>query len=396
MDFSGSGSRVINENGKTNLAQQASSSKNRVLTSSRMTTGKDDQVHFSNEEEALSQMKAFRLENENDWLAYTYSNDRSNEIVFLGTGSRGVTELNEQLKDDNVVYALVRKIDQIDDSKTLKIAFIFWVGENINRMLRARLGTHKGAINSFFSPYHVDLNPTQHNEITDEMVMDSIRTASGSKVHVLDETQIVSPSKIVPKNTNPSTSSSFVNSSNEKQSTTVIGNRGISTSNRRSVNFGKSVSTDTIELNFENEDEIRKALADVHSDSNDNNWVIITYNAPTKSKTLKLAGIGSGGFDEFVTHLNDNEVGYGLVRLIEVVDQSSTIKFVFVNWVGDGINRMQRAMLATHKGFITNLFSPYHVAHDCNRKDEISEDILISKVKKAAGTADYVLKLNPN
>ena len=82
----------------------------------------------------------------------------------------------------------------------------------------------------------------------------------------------------------------------------------------------------------------------------------MTYDAP-KSKTLTLVGTGSGGVAELKQHLKDDIVGYALVRLIEVVDQSETVKFCFVNWVGKNINRMQRANLGTHKGFVTELFS---------------------------------------
>jgi hypothetical protein len=45
-----------------------------------------------------------------------------------------------------VGYGLVRLVERFDDSDTVKFVYIRWVGENIHRMLRARLGTHSGAI----------------------------------------------------------------------------------------------------------------------------------------------------------------------------------------------------------------------------------------------------------
>ena len=404
MDFSGSGSRVLGETGEKNLTKQAASSastssapRGRIVAGA----GKSDQVSFADEEAVKKQMKEFRVQNGNDWMAFTYANLGSNEVSLLGTGSGGVAELATHLKDDNVVYALVRKIDKIDESETVKIAFIFWTGENVNRMLKARLGTHKGVVNSFFSPFHVDLNCTQLNEISDDIVMDLIRSASGSKVHVLDEAraaQIAAP-KPAAQSAAASTSTAASSSSHSHltpSGTAAIGGRTTTSAaaNRRSMNFGRSApgsSSDTIELNFEDEEAARAVLADVRSDATPTNWAILTYNAPSKSKTLKVLGSGSGGFDEFLAALQDDLVCYGLVRLTEVVDQSATIKFVWVNWVGDNINRMQRALLATHKGFVSKLFSPYHVDHECNKKDEISEAIIMGKIKKAAGTANFVL-----
>lgn len=403
MDFSGSGSRVLSETGETNLTKQAASStstssapRGRIVAGA----GKSDQVSFAEEDACRKQMQEFRAGNGNDWLAFTYHDVTSNEVGFLGSGSGGVAELSSHLKDDNVVYALVRKIDKIDDSNTVKIAFIFWTGESVNRMLKARLGTHKGFVNSFFAPYHVDLNCTQHSEISDDIVLDLIRAASGSKIHVLDAEQAAQ--RTAPKSSSSSATTSAAPSTSSSSTTVApsgvaaIGGRTTASNaaNRRSTNFGKSApgsTSETIELAFEDEDAARAALAEVRSDTSPTNWAILTYNAPSKSKTLKLHGTGSGGFDEFLGALQDDLVCYGLVRLTEVVDQSTTIKFVFVNWVGDNINRMQRALLATHKGFITKFFSPFHVDHECNRKDEISEAIIMAKIKKAAGTANFVL-----
>ncbi len=52
-------------------------------------------------------------------------------------------------------------------------------------MLRARLGTHSGAVKALFSPYHVDLHPTNLSEISPTIVSDKIRQAMGTAKHVL-------------------------------------------------------------------------------------------------------------------------------------------------------------------------------------------------------------------
>jgi hypothetical protein len=55
--------------------------------------------------------------------------------------------------------------------------------------------------------------------------------------------------------------------------------------------------------------------------------------------------------------LKDENVGYGLLRFTEKIDESQTVKFCFVNWVGEKINRMQRAVLGTHSGAVKELFA---------------------------------------
>jgi hypothetical protein len=55
------------------------------------------------------------------------------------------------VQDEIVAYGLLRRTNQFDESLTVKFVFVYWVGEKIDRMHRARLGTHKGAIEEFFA-----------------------------------------------------------------------------------------------------------------------------------------------------------------------------------------------------------------------------------------------------
>ena len=50
------------------------------------------------------------------------------------------------------------------------------------------------------------------------------------------------------------------------------------------------------------------------------------------------------------THFKDNVVMYGLIRVTERIDDTEAVKFCFVDWRGENINRMQRANLGIHSG----------------------------------------------
>jgi hypothetical protein len=50
-----------------------------------------------------------------------------------------------------VAYGLVKKIERIDESNTLRFCFVYWLGEHVPRMQRARISTHRGAILDFFA-----------------------------------------------------------------------------------------------------------------------------------------------------------------------------------------------------------------------------------------------------
>lgn len=370
MDTSGSGSRVLSDTGRTHLSQQAQTTNVREQ-SRRNTTTKDDQLVFDSDKDLL---KTFRSDNEKNWILYGYEEGSTTKINYIGGGSGNVTELLSHLNDNNVFYGLVKKIDRIDESDTIKFCFVQFTGDNINRMLRARLGTHSGAVKSFFAPYHVDLSATDMNEISDEIIESLIKKNSGTQSSVLADDKVIPSEKIV---------------ATKKVSNT--NNVSTNSTRRTSVILSKPVNSDTIELDFENENDVRQALTSVRTSEGGINWALVTYNAPSKSKTLKLVGTGTGGIEEFIEKLDDSAVGYGLVRFIEQIDQSETVKFCFVNWVGDNIHRMQRAVLSTHRGFVNNLFQPFHVDLECTNKNEISRDIIMAKIKKASGTANFVL-----
>lgn len=93
--------------------------------------------------------------------------------------------MKQHLKDDVVMYGLIRMVEMIDSTEAIKFCFVDWRGDNINRMQRANLGIHSGAVQQLFHPYHVDIQPTNLSEITEEIIMQKIKNASGTAVHVL-------------------------------------------------------------------------------------------------------------------------------------------------------------------------------------------------------------------
>lgn len=101
----------------------------------------------------------------------TYADPNSPNLVKLGSGTGGASELEAILRDDIVVYALIRKIEIIDQTEAVKFCYVRWLGENIPRMQRAKLGASSAAIQQLFSPYHVSLDSPDRNEVTDANIM---------------------------------------------------------------------------------------------------------------------------------------------------------------------------------------------------------------------------------
>jgi len=140
-------------------------------------------VKFTDREAILLDIKSVR-DGTNDWCLVGYEGKKGNTLVSLGKGTGGVSELVENLADDFTAYGLVRKVDKIDESLTVKFAFIAWLGESTDRMHRARLGTHTGAVKDLFAPYHVDLNCNHKEELSDDIILRKIQENSGTRSKV--------------------------------------------------------------------------------------------------------------------------------------------------------------------------------------------------------------------
>lgn len=106
-----------------------------------------------------------------NWVLATYEDPNAPKIVLLAKGSGGIPEMRGHLNPQNVAYGLVRKNEKIDDSIAVKFAYIRWVGDKIPVMQKAKLGTHAGDVNAFFSPTHTSLDAPDLDEINDENIM---------------------------------------------------------------------------------------------------------------------------------------------------------------------------------------------------------------------------------
>jgi len=282
-----------------------------------------------------------------DWVLFKYEGPKSQTIVVAGSGSGGLNELASNLSSEIVGYGLVRKTDRIDESETVKFAFILFIGDKVGIMQKARISVHSGAVKDFIGQFHVDIMASKVEELSDEILTRKIQDTSGSGTRVLEEGGARAANKVAAPRVAAKASTST----------------GISFSDREAIQ------------------ELRAGTV---------NWVLYSYENANANNVV-LVGKGNGGIDELSSHLSDEIVGYGLVRLIERIDESDTVKFAYINWTGDNVPRMLRARIGTHSGAVKEFLHPYHVDIQATHKSEITEDILVRTVKKAAGTASHIV-----
>jgi len=130
---------------------------------------------------------------------------------------------------------------------------------------------------------------------------------------------------------------------------------------------------------------LAEAYTDIRKESSETNWVLFAYEGNTK---IVLKGKGTGGVKEFAEQLTDTECLYGYLRVISGDAESRRTKFVFVSWCGVEVGALKRAKMSVHKADIKKIFKDYAVETHATSREELDEEVLMAKVRKAGG-ADY-------
>jgi hypothetical protein len=378
LGYSVSCSKVIDSSGKSTLKSQITGSTGGCSVSSKREA--TEQVSWSSDVvEVIRDVKGDH--SPLTWCVISYERPESAQLIIVASGEgddHNASDLAAHLGDDTVAYCIIRKTEQIDNSMTAKFVYIRWVGNNVPRMQKAKLGPHAGDVYNLFAPCHTSLDNPDLNEVTDENIMKEIMKASGTYQHVLANHPVSRP--------NPQ-----AQQTHQQTQPKQTAPRPVVEKKPPSDTHGGASKTVEKVIDFQDLDSIKQAISDVRYDGSDTDWVLITYDGP-RSNTLKLEGVGSGGLDELKSHLKENVVMYGLLRMIEKIDDSVTVKFCHIDWRGERIHTMQRAKLATHSGAVRDLFHPFHVDLNATTDDEITENLIMKKIQSAAGTAVYVLK----
>jgi hypothetical protein len=138
-----------------------------------------------------------------------------------------------------------------------------------------------------------------------------------------------------------------------------------------------------------------KALADailkVRSDASPETYCVFGYEGNSK---IVLKDIGTGSCYECIDDMDEGSVSYALLRVTGTRDQESkTVKFVFICYVGPSVGGMQKGRVNGHKGDVKAMVGQSHVDIQADDKADLTEANITAKLKKASG-ANYDLGSN--
>jgi len=317
-------------------------------------------LSFSNPEEAESLLKRVRSDSDElAWVTFVYAPKSDNSLDIRGSGTGGLEEFRASFDENERMYGLLRVIDIIDGHSTVKFVFVAWAGSRVRVVPKARMATHKGSIESLIGQAHLTLDASEPADLADAHVMNRITDSSGSGSRVLEK----------PSDTR--TASSAVKSS----------------SGTRPAVPRSSGTSD--EVSIGNEEEGSNLIAKLRNNEDPTDWVLFGYEG--NSNRVVPVGSGEGGIEELKQSLEADQINYGLVRVYDCYDGHTTTKFVLILWVGENVKIMRKARITTHKGAVLNFLGQYHVDIPCSNHNEVNQEIIMTAVQKASGTANFVM-----
>lgn len=177
QDASGSRSKVL-QAGSSNGGGRASH--NPSGPSSYVPKAKSGEVSVRDEDGAKAAVKAIRMGTDGtNWMILSYVTN--SELGVTSKGSGGISELKSNLKQDAVAYAFIAVDDKIDATEMKRFVYIRWVPENVPSMLKGKLTTHRGFVEDWYAPFHLSVNASDDNEITEAVIADKLKHMKGSK-----------------------------------------------------------------------------------------------------------------------------------------------------------------------------------------------------------------------
>ncbi|CCA72796.1 related to coactosin [Serendipita indica DSM 11827] len=116
-----------------------------------------------------------------NWLLIDYENARSDKLTLTATGSGGLNELKDHLRDDHASFAYVR-VSYSNDKESLREKFVLvvWIGEQVKVMRKAKLSVHTADVKSVLRIFSIEVAAKDKEDLEEEPIIVRLRKAGGA------------------------------------------------------------------------------------------------------------------------------------------------------------------------------------------------------------------------
>jgi len=132
-------------------------------------------------------------------------------------------------------------------------------------------------------------------------------------------------------------------------------------------------------------DEIKELNNNFRSDSNEEvNWYLLKHG---EKDEISIHAQGSNGYDEFLEHLDEEAILYGVFRVKAIMAEAEStkrVKFVGVVWTGSKVRPIKRARVSVVKKTVEDFLAP-HVVFTAETKDDLNKSDIEKRLTANAG-----------
>jgi len=132
--------------------------------------------------------------------------------------------------------------------------------------------------------------------------------------------------------------------------------------------------------------EILTTYIRMRDDQDPLSWMILGYDASVSPDKLIVLASGTEGFDEFVSNLLSEKPVYMYLKYR--FGDTGRSRFIFMSFVPEAFNGLQKARVLGHRTAVESFIKYYQISWHCLSIEEITEQELNKKLRKAGG-ADY-------
>ncbi|KAJ3185836.1 hypothetical protein HDU85_001205 [Gaertneriomyces sp. JEL0708] len=337
-----------------------------------------------------------------NWVLIGHGNNGANpnELTLVATGDGGFAGLQAALIPDQVQYALLRVTHKVELSTTVKFVYIYNFAEKLSFVKKGHFGVVKGDATKYLMPFHVEIEIGTPSELTVEDIMQRIEAASGTLNNVRDAAYVEGKqergytARMNYRGAETKSDTPLARAGSQTSVTTSSSNLAGTQPSPKPIRTGASkpsvgvVATGSQGVKFSQ--DLVEATKDLRDDKTSTRWIVGAYQGGDIAQPITLLGSGTGGADEMKNLFAPDSICYGLIRVTDMIDGHPTVKFAFINFIGNQVGVMKKAKISTHKGGVNELFSPYHVDFTISEKREIDDRIIADRVGAVSGSRSLV------
>jgi len=158
-----------------------SSAATRAASPSR--EAKETKILFTDEAQFHDAVKTVKNSKDINWTLASYA--KKDTLSLIGSGGGGLTELLTKLEEENVNFGLIRLSITRDNHPETRFVYLKWQPDSIKPMKKAEINTRSSSIAALFAPFHCDFHISKKEDISEQIILDSVLNVSGVKSRVV-------------------------------------------------------------------------------------------------------------------------------------------------------------------------------------------------------------------